>query len=81
MCVNRWQGACRSVAGTFPGVPDSHFDSTPLQRFYIQLTLAFFMVDSIHVRAVTSLLCTMEHRVCCVIIELLVCRMDCPADH
>lgn len=45
------QGACRSVSGIFPGVPDSHFDSTPLQRFYIQLTLGFFLVDSIHVRA------------------------------
>ena len=45
------QGAVRSVAPHFPGVPESHFGGTPIQQFYIQLTLGFFIADSCFVRA------------------------------
>jgi hypothetical protein len=44
------QGAVRSVAPFFPGLPPSHFGATPEQRFYIQLTLGFFIADSCFVR-------------------------------
>ncbi len=47
------QGAVRSVAPFFPGVPPSHFGATPEQMFYIQLTLGFFIADSLFVRGST----------------------------
>ena len=44
------QGAVRGVQPYFPGLPPSHFLSTPEQMFYIQLTLGFFCADSLFVR-------------------------------
>ncbi len=50
------QGACWSVAPYFPGPPPNMFDTSPTQRFFLQLTLGYIALDTFFVWAATHLL-------------------------
>lgn len=39
-------GACWSVSPYFPGPPPNMFDSSPTQRFFLQLTLGYILLDT-----------------------------------